>query len=139
MLLPVKFILNSEFVVLGLEVFESEEDVGAKALQADHLQTPTQVLSVRLAHGKTKSIAVHWTGGGPVDGVHHVAEDPIDLHQLVCALFCRRKVILSHFVHQVMGNAAALYPPWEALISPTLAGPRGGRWLLPAEVMRPCH
>ena len=45
-------------MVLGLQVFESEQDVCTQTLQADNLQTATEVLRVCLAHGKSKAIAV---------------------------------------------------------------------------------
>ena len=50
---------------------------------------------------------MHRAGGGSVDGVHHVAKDPVDLHQLVSALLRRGEVVLAHFVHQVMADPAA--------------------------------
>lgn len=43
----------------------------------------------------------------PVHSLHHVPEDAAVLHQLVRALLRCGEVVLSHLVHQVMGNAAA--------------------------------
>ena len=43
----------------------------------------------------------------PVHRLHHVPKDAAVLHQLVCALLRRGEVVLSHLVHQVVGNAAA--------------------------------
>ena len=89
-------------MVLGLEMLESEQDVCTQTLQADNLQTATEVLRVCLAHGKSKAIAVHWTGSCPIDGVHHVAKDPVDLHELVSTLLRGGEVVLDDLVHQVM-------------------------------------
>ena len=94
--------LDPKLVVLCLQMFESEENIRAQALETDHLQTTPEVLGVGLAHGQTEPVAVHRAGGGPVDDLHHAAKDPIDLHQFVRALLRCGEIVLGHFVHQVV-------------------------------------
>ena len=93
-------------------------------LQTGDLDGAPQILRIGLAHGQTKPIPVHGATGcpehgqvrtfkrhsvwySPVDRLHHVAEDAAVLHQLVRALLRRGEVVLSHLVHQVMGNTAS--------------------------------